>query len=217
MPYSEFFDLLDKGGLLVWPIALCSVLGMSIFIERLLHYRKVYKYSIRSKNHQHVLSLIRAGQLDQAHQMARNNANNDDAANRIILEALSLENPDRETLEFVLIHAVEREVERLTKNLSTLGVLASVAPLLGLLGTVMGMIKAFIVVQRMGGGVNASVLAGGIWEAMLTTAMGLLVAIPLLFFHNNLEAKLRNLQAVLEDVAIACIKSWSRQLTQKLE
>jgi biopolymer transport protein ExbB len=72
------------------------------------------------------------------------------------------------------------------------------------------MIKAFMVVENMGGGVNASVLAGGIWEAMLTTAFGLLVAIPLLFFHNHLENKLHLIQSNLEEVAISFMKAWSK-------
>jgi len=214
MPYNEFFDLLDKGGLLVWPILLFSLVGMSIFIERLLFYRKIHRH-VNKQDLRYLYELIHAGNIDKAISQANLNVNPYDAANRIITEALMVENPDRETLEMVLVHAVEKEITSLSKKLSTLGVLASTAPLLGLLGTVMGMIKAFIVVQSMGGSVNASVLAGGIWEAMLTTALGLLVAIPLLFFHNVLEGKLRNLQSILEDVAINYIKSWSRHASQR--
>jgi len=214
MPYTEFFDIVDKGGLLVWPILFCSLIGMSIFIERFLYYRKVEKNSNYHRL-QSVFNLLHQGDIEHALVEAKKRANPYDVGNRIVVEALAVENPDRETLELVLIHGVEREITTLSKNLSTLGVLASSAPLLGLLGTVTGMIKAFIVVQTMGGSVNASVLAGGIWEAMLTTAMGLLVAIPLLFFHNLLESKLRNLQSTLEEVAIAYIKSWSRHASHR--
>ena len=215
MPYNEFFDLVDKGGLLVWPILLCSLIGMSIFIERLLFFRKIEKFS-SSNDLQGIFQLLRAGRHEHALLEAQKQTNPFDAGNRIVLEALSVENPDRETLEMVLVHGVDREVTTLSRHLNTLGVLASSAPLLGLLGTVMGMIKAFIVVQSMGGSVNASVLAGGIWEAMLTTAMGLLVAIPLLFFHNLLESKIRLLQSSLEEVAISYIKAWSRHAPHRV-
>jgi biopolymer transport protein ExbB len=62
----------------------------------------------------------------------------------------------------------------------------------------------------MGGGVNAAVLAGGIWEAMLTTAFGLLVAIPLVFFHNYLDGKLSLIHGTLEEVAVSYIKAWTK-------
>jgi biopolymer transport protein ExbB len=87
--------------------------------------------------------------------------------------------------------------------------LANISPLLGLFGTVFGMIKAFIVVETMGGRVNAAVLAGGIWEAMLTTAFGLTVAILLLIFHSVLVGHLNRLQTQLESVAITYLKAWS--------
>ena len=73
------------------------------------------------------------------------------------------------------------------------------------------MIKAFMVVEEMGGRVNAALLAGGIWEAMLTTAFGLIVAIPLMIFHNYLLGRLHILQSGLEDVAIEVIKSWPKK------
>jgi len=98
----------------------------------------------------------------------------------------------------------------LEKNLVIISTIASIATLMGLFGTVLGMIKAFSVVESMGGSVNASVLAGGIWEAMLTTALGLSVAIPLLFFHNHLESRLKFIHEYLEEVAIEFMKAWSK-------
>ena len=78
----------------------------------------------------------------------------------------------------MVVHATGEEVRDLSRYLQALATIGSIAPLLGLLGTVIGMIKAFMVIQQMGGKVNAVVLAGGIWEAMLTTALGLAVALP---------------------------------------
>jgi biopolymer transport protein ExbB len=75
------------------------------------------------------------------------------------------------------------------RYLPTLAVIGNLAPLLGLLGAVTGMIKAFMVIQETGGKVNAAVLAGGIWEAMLTTAFGLIVAVPTIAAHSYLSMR----------------------------
>lgn len=207
MENLQVLDLVNKGGLLVWPILLCSLIGTSIFFERLLRYRKFQK---RHDNYDSLYQLIHDGKFGTAQELILKSNPELSAGKRIILEALNVDEPDRDTVEMILIHGVEREIASLSRYISTLGVLGSTAPLLGLLGTVLGMIKAFIVVESMGGSVNASVLAGGIWEAMLTTAFGLLVAIPLLFFHNHLESRLHYIHEYLEEVAIAFMKAWSK-------
>jgi biopolymer transport protein ExbB len=79
--------------------------------------------------------------------------------------------------------------------------------LLGLLGTVLGMIKAFMVIQEMGGKVNAAVLAGGIWEAMLTTALGLAVALPTMVAYSYLTARVDRYEAQLQDGSVTFLKS----------
>ena len=84
--------------------------------------------------------------------------------------------------------------------------MGNIAPLLGLLGTVIGMIKAFMVIQEMGGKVNAAVLAGGIWEAMLTTALGLSVALPTMVAHSYLLSRIDKYEARLQSGAVAFIK-----------
>ena len=205
----EILDLLSRGGLLVWPILFCSIIGMTIFFERLGLYRNVLKSL--GKNDQ-IFQQISSGDIGRANESIKTDTTKCSLDKHIIKEALSVNSQDRETVEMILTHGVEREMTTLARTLNTLAVFASVAPLLGLLGTVIGMIKAFSVVEKMGGSVNAAVLAGGIWEAMLTTAFGLLAAIPLLFFHNHLEGKLQVIQTELEEVAIAFMKAWSQHM-----
>ncbi len=207
MENIDALGLLDKGGLLVWPILLCSLVGTTIFFERLLRYRRFMK---RREDYSTIYQLIHDGNFKDAIDLLRRNKPELHVARQIILEALNVDDPDRDTIEMVLLHSVDREMQSLSRYLSTLAVLGSASPLLGLLGTVLGMIKAFIVVETMGGSVNAAVLAGGIWEAMLTTAFGLLVAIPLLFFHNHLEGRLHTIREYLEEVAISFMKVWSK-------
>jgi len=113
-------------------------------------------------------------------------------------------------LETVLMHATEMEVRHLSRYLQALATIANVAPLLGLLGTVLGMIKAFMVIQQTGGKVNASVLAGGIWEAMLTTALGLAVALPTMVAHSYLTSQVDQYEARLQDGTVYFIKSLAR-------
>ena len=204
------FELLAKGGVLVWPIAACSLAGWFIFFQKLLVFR-----SAKITKENHLYDLIANGALDEARNAARQLKNTThkhlNATDKLLIELLGAGLKDRETLELVLGHGVERELKTLSSNLGTLATLGNISPLLGLLGTVVGMIKAFIVVEEMGGRVNAAVLAGGIWEAMLTTAFGLIVAIPLIIFHSYLLGRLHDFQAGLEEVAVNIIKIWPTQ------
>ena len=203
------FSILTKGGFLIWPIFLCSLTGCFIYFQRLLVFRAAR--GKRAGTHD-LLSLLTEGKVNEARNLAvlsRNLKNRRlPAAERLLITVLDSEIRDRETLEVVLSHGVEREMATLSSNLTTLVTMGNIAPLLGLLGTVVGMIKAFIAIEERGGRVNAAVLAGGIWEAMLTTALGLVVAIPLIIFHNHLLGRLRDFRAALEEVAVTVLRSW---------
>ncbi len=125
-----------------------------------------------------------------------------------MLAAAAAVNPgDREILETVLIDAQRAEVRVLERYLAALAAIGNLAPLLGLLGTVTGMIRAFMVIQEMGGKVNAVVLAGGIWEAMLTTAFGLIVALPTIAAHSYLAARVDRFHDQMERRVVAFVKS----------
>ena len=89
-------------------------------------------------------------------------------------------------------------IQDLEKNIDVLGIIAHVAPLLGLLGTVTGMIRAFMRIEELTGRVNASVLAGGIWEALLTTAFGLMVAIPSFVMYHYFNRRIDDYALILE-------------------
>lgn len=203
----EFFL---KGGVLTWPILLCSVASMTIFFERFFCYRaasKIPRHLIDA-----IYQLVSKGRVAEARAKLqareRTHGFHPPPAERILREGLAVDTSDRETLELILSHSVNRELKHLERHLGTLAKLGDIAPLLGLLGTVFGLIKCFMAVQELGGRVNASVLAGGIWEALLTTAYGLVVAIPIVFFHSYLENRLEELHALHEEVAIYLVKAW---------
>ena len=107
----------------------------------------------------------------------------------------------REQLRDALERTANAEIWSLERHLSTLATLATIAPLLGFLGTVMGMIRAFMKIEALAGNVNAEVLAGGIWEAMVTTAAGLAVGIPTLIFHNTFVGRVGRVAHELESGA----------------
>lgn len=203
-------EFLLKGGILTWPILLCSIAAWTIFFERFLCYRAAAK--IRPQLINSIYQLVSKGKFEEARakllDRERGGALKPPPAERILREGLAVDPTDRESLELVLSHSVNRELKFLERHLGTLSTLGNIAPLLGLLGTVFGMIKAFMAVQELGGRVNASVLAGGIWEALLTTAYGLVVAIPIVFCHNYLENRLQELQAMHEEIAIYLVKAW---------
>jgi biopolymer transport protein ExbB len=195
-------DFLAKGGILVVPILLCSMVALAIFLERLIHFSRV---RIRGfglvKN---VANHVRDGELDQAIELARGS---ESPMARILASALEVIDNDRETFETVVVHFTGEEVRELSRYLQALATIGSIAPLLGLLGTVIGMIKAFMVIQQMGGKVNAAVLAGGIWEAMLTTALGLAVALPTMVAHSYLVSRVDKYEAQLQDGMVTFIKT----------
>jgi biopolymer transport protein ExbB len=201
-------EFITKGGILIIPIILCSVLALAIFVERLIH---IYRMKKRGRDIEfQVIALLQEGREAEAVKIAKAS---DSPMGRIIEAALEAkDNADRETLEAIIVNGIDTEVRGLSSNIQILATIGNIAPLLGLLGTVIGMIKAFMVIQEMGGKVNAAVLAGGIWEAMLTTAFGLAVALPVMIAHSWLTASIDKYEARLQDGSLAII----RQLIQNI-
>jgi biopolymer transport protein ExbB len=196
------FDFLAKGGVLVGPILLCSVIALALFLERLIRLGRV---KVRGNGLvASVSSHLKNGEDHQAYEKASQDAS---PMGRILTQAMEVKNQDRETLEAVLVHATEAETRELSRYLQALATIGNITPLLGLLGTVLGMIKAFMVIQEMGGKVNAAVLAGGIWEAMLTTALGLAVALPTMVAHSYLSARVDGYETQLQDGTVVFLKS----------
>ena len=199
-------EFLSKGGVLVGPILLCSVLALAIFLERLIRFAQVRIRGLGLVKT--VAQYVRDGEHNQALELARRS---DSPMGRILTHAIEVLDQDRETLETVIVHSTEGEVRELSRYLQGLATIGNIAPLLGLLGTVLGMIKAFMVIQQMGGKVNAAVLAGGIWEAMLTTALGLSVALPTMVAHSYLVARVDKYEAQLQDGTVTFIKAIGRR------
>jgi biopolymer transport protein ExbB len=202
-------DFLTKGGVLVFPILLCSVFTVAIFLERIITFA-----GMRSRGAglaEKVAGLLLQNKDQQALQIAEES---DSPMGRVLARAIDVKDGDREILETVMLNATDEEVRTLSSYIQTLATIGNIAPLLGLLGTVIGMIKAFMVIQQMGGKVNAAVLAGGIWEAMLTTALGLCVALPTMVAHSYLIARVDRYEARLQNGNVTFMKALSFKKTE---
>ncbi len=194
-----------RGGILMIPIVLCSVIGLALILERLYVYRELRLRGFRVP--EEVRLLMAQGNRDAA--LAVLDAS-DTAGASLMAQALrQAREKGAVALEATLDQEGGQLISRMEVSLRGLATVAGVSPLLGLLGTVVGMIKSFMQIELHGGNVSASLLAGGIWEALLTTAAGLSVAIPCLLFHNLFQARvdrvemaLSGLRKELKDVAV---------------
>ncbi len=167
------FDLFLKGGFLMYPIALCSVIGLTMLINKAVQYRFMLKEIEFSPD-----EIAKRKPLIMSP----------------ILKALE-DGCDEKELSVI----GTKQVRQIERGLSWLGLIATIAPLIGLTGTVTGMIKAFMVIAE-SPSVNPSMLAGGIWEALITTAAGLLVAIPIHIGHHYLEKQADEIAFVMKEV-----------------
>lgn len=172
-------ELLLKGGPVVWILFGYSVVGLGIVLERSLLFARLGRLPGELWDKlDRLLEQPNAGQL-----LAPVKGPEADAL-RAMLDARASGVKD---LHGVGQRVRNEQMQRMEFGLRTLGILGNTAPLLGLLGTITGMIKAFMVIEAAGGKVDAQALAGGIWEAMITTGVGLAVAIPLLILLHFLE------------------------------
>ncbi|MGD8911805.1 MAG: MotA/TolQ/ExbB proton channel family protein [Candidatus Thiodiazotropha sp.] len=172
-------ELLAKGGPVIWILALYSSIGLAIVLERYFLFLRLRQLPREW--------LQRLSQLldDRTEQQQLSQLRGPEA--HIIQAVVEAQNEGVTDLRGVGERVRGEEIQRMEFGLRTLGILGNTAPLLGLLGTITGMIKAFMVIEQAGGKVDAQALAGGIWEAMITTGVGLAVAIPLLLMLHFLE------------------------------
>lgn len=194
------FDLIVKGGVLMWPILACSVILVAVGIERVYCLKKARRGEKNLPSR--ARALVSSGKEGEALRLCENTPG---AVAHVCGVALRLRSRDPKQKERLFHMARSRVLGGLEKNLSIISVIGNVAPLLGLLGTVTGMIKAFIKIQQMGPAADASVVAGGIWEALITTAAGLSVAIMAIILFHYLEAGINDIAGRMKDAGEALL------------
>jgi len=195
----QVLELTRAGGWLMLPILACSVIAMAIVLERLWTLRRrrvmpaglvvgIREWYYRKQLTEELLVEVRDGS----------------PLGRILTAGLANREYSREVMKEAIHDTGRQVVAELERYLNTLGTIASVTPLLGLLGTVIGMIEVFGVIMDVGVG-NPGVLAGAISKALITTAAGLSVAIPALMFHRHFNSKVDELTLDMEEQALELV------------
>jgi len=202
---------LSKGGVLMIPIAFCSLLALAVFIERFFALRRIKV--IPDFFFKKVERLIKEKKIDEALKLCGKNSS---SLSRIIKIGINNYGKPRELVKEVVEEAGRREVSHLEKYTEILGTMASVTPLLGLLGTVAGMIQAFEVVSTQGVG-NPGLLAGGISQALITTAAGLTVAIPAFVSYKYLIGRADSFIVEMEEISIHIVELLKGEETGRLD
>ncbi|MEJ2682584.1 MAG: MotA/TolQ/ExbB proton channel family protein [Gammaproteobacteria bacterium] len=192
-------DLVAQGGLLMGPIIICSIVAAAIVGERFWSLRR--QKIIPPQLTVTVWKWIKNNQMD-AVKLKEIKAGS--PLGRILAAGMVNSKHGRDVMKEAIMEVATHEVHALERYLTALGTIAAITPLLGLLGTVLGMIDVFgqIVLQGTG---SATILAGGISKALVTTATGLMVAIPALFFHRYFERLIEELTITMEQEAIRLV------------
>lgn len=192
-------QIIAAGGLLMWPILICSVAVIAITVERFwtLNPSKIVPKTQLGQ----VWSWIKDNELDSERlKLLRRSSQ----LGRILAAGLSNSRHGRDVMKDSIEEAANQVIHDLERFLGVLGTIAAIAPLLGLLGTVMGMISVFNNLNLEGAG-NASVLAGGISEALYTTAAGMFVAIPAMISHRFFVRRVDSIVVTMEQEAVKLV------------
>ena len=195
----SIWKIFIAGGPVMWPILLCSVLAVAIIMERF-----VYLHKIRIDTQDFlakILDKMKHHQIKEALQLCEGA---DNPISNILKGGILKYDRPRDQIKEALADASLYEVPKLEKNLNILATLAHVSPLLGLLGTATGMVRCFQVIQSKAAAlypVPAGELAGGIWEALLTTVAGLAVAIPTFVAYNYFVSRVNYCIVEMEKAA----------------
>lgn len=194
------FELLKAGGILMVPIVACSILALAIILERFWTLRATRVAPPQTINE--LWRWIKKKELNGRKLKALQGSS---PLGRILAGGLLNAKHGREIMKESIEHEASQVIHDLERFLNPLGTVATITPLLGLLGTVIGMIKVFAEIQLAGVG-NAGNLAGGISEALITTAAGLSVAIPALICHRYFIRRVDELVVSMEQEAIKLVE-----------
>lgn len=208
---------LFDGGIFMWVILLASISGLAVIIEKMYTFlSKEKKLSENEKNQ--LYKALRTGNKEEILNLCKDKT---DSVSKSVTKIVSnmdinfdeLDNSHRQVIESIISESILEQTTELEKGMSLLGTVVNAAPQLGLLGTVTGMIAAFSALTRNGTS-TPKIVAGGISEALYTTAFGLIVAIPALVFYNYFNRRIDVIVAEMERAALqflSRVKDWFLQ------
>jgi len=205
---ASFLFLFKKGGYVMIPIFLCSVIALALVLERFLSLRrsKIFPRLMM----QEINSLSLSSDFADINSICKKY---DVPLTRIITAGFSRKTLGLGEMEKAMIGCGQQESSILSRNLRGLGVIANLAPMLGLFGTVIGMIRAFDVISKAGTG-NPGLVAEGISQALLTTAAGLIVGIPSLALYHFFRSRIDKIVFELESISVNLINSLADKLAK---
>jgi len=196
----NLLDLLLKGGYVMIPLLLLSAAAIAIFVERVLTIKKSSKTPPGLLNQ--VKSLVTEGKIDQAKMIC---SQNETPIAKMLEKGVSRIGSPLKNIEVSIENVGKVEIYRLEKNLSLLATISGAAPMIGFLGTVTGMIQAFIAIAQEEGSVSPKLLSEGIYEAMITTAVGLSVGIIAYLGYNYLVTQVQKVIHNMEYTSVEFI------------
>ena len=201
----DLIDIIHKGAIATYPLIFMSIISVTVVLERLWSLKHIGSMTLRIT--ESLLEPIKKGQRDLAIAICKQNAHS--PAGRIFLNVLERNGIERpEAANTVAVEAMFEETQKLRKHLWILGTVASSAPFIGLLGTVIGIIKSFESMAVTGTG-GFAVVAAGISEALVATALGLGVAIIALIFYNYFQTRISSLNGLFRIQVAKILRSVS--------
>jgi biopolymer transport protein ExbB len=189
-------DFLLKGGVILFIIIALAFVAAVLIIERLLYFRRIRADEVKLLDR--LKTTLEKRHFDEALSICENSPS---PLAHLMKTAIDHRGYDERTIKDVVTDAANMEIPKMERFLSALGTIAHIAPLLGLLGTVTGNISAFGVLGTFGAVGDPGLLAKGISEALITTAAGIIVSIPVIIFYNSLVSKVNHIIIRLENRA----------------
>lgn len=184
-------NYMQAGGMIMWLIGTLSVISLATAVERLIFFHRAW--ADPEKLEMSFGGALAVGDVESAQAVVRSSKS---SLHRLYLAAFTHWGLGREEMKLLMEQQVRREIFRWEKHIFVLEIIGKIAPLLGLLGTVLGMVEMFNSLHS-GGQINAAAVTGGIWKALFTTVAGLTVAIPTIFVHACLVARIYNEEETL--------------------
>jgi biopolymer transport protein ExbB len=192
-----------EGGMMMWLLGALSILGLGTILERTAYFLKNER-DLKGNFKDEIIKLVRAGEEEEAIKLCEKTNNSVSRTVKSILLAYKYENDMYESKEKLMKEKALEQIENLERRLSILGIVSYISPMAGLLGTVLGMIKSFKAIAIQGAG-DPNVVANGISEALITTAAGLLIAIPAIIAYNLFNRKADKIMMEIEKTSTALI------------
>ena len=198
---------LEVGGPILWVLVIISIGAFAVVLERIVFFARNEK-NVGSNFKDEILSLVASKKLDEAIALCDTKKSCVASAVKKFLQKAP-KGIDVQDYEFILKEVTNQEISPYERRLNLLSSVISISPMLGLLGTVTGMIRAFTNISKYGAG-DAAIVADGIAEALLTTAAGLMIAIPFIVVYNYLNRRLEKMENEIDDVVTNIINIFRR-------